>query len=362
MRVTVSAIKADVGGIGGHTRPSDALLEAVRRAVAASDIPLDHYVGYCGDDVVFAADKTEPGAFNYPLYRVFADSLSNTGLIVNASLASGVTIDVMDVEEGKVASLSLWEDKPAIEAALMYPGRYVIESVRTRSGEPILAASTDRLHNIAGTYVGKDDPICVMRTQKLFPATEEAGSAFSNPHYVAGNTRGSHNMPLMPVRLNTAASINFCIPIVSALVFSMRGGRLTGPFDGFSTPDWDARGAGRRGRRAPRAVRGSRLAPPRRPRMRRHGAPARPPAPAAAGAPWAPRGICATLGRPAAGPPGRAGRSAGVCGRAAFPAKTPRSRGRGTPARGACGRAPPRAARARFLTAGARAGAQCRCS
>ena len=32
---------------------------------------------------VFAADKTEPGAFNYPLYRLFVDSLSNTGLIVN---------------------------------------------------------------------------------------------------------------------------------------------------------------------------------------------------------------------------------------------------------------------------------------
>ena len=64
----------------------------------------------------------------------------------------------------------------------------------------LLDASTDRLHNIAGTYVGKDDPICIVRTQKNFPATEEAGSAFNNPHYVAGNTRGSHHMPLMPVK------------------------------------------------------------------------------------------------------------------------------------------------------------------
>ncbi len=100
-------------------------------------------------------------------------------------------------------------------------------------------ASTDRLHNIAGTYVGKDDPICVVRTQKQFPATEEAGSVFNNPHYVAGNTRGSHNMPLMPVKLNSAATIDFCIPIIEALVFSMHDGKLTGPFDGFSTPDWD---------------------------------------------------------------------------------------------------------------------------
>jgi len=312
MKITVSVIKADVGGIGGHTRPSDALIEAVRKTVKSSgNLLIDHYIGYCGDDVhivmshthgmdndkihklawdafmagtqvakqeglygagqdllkdsfsgnvkgmgpgvaemefeerpneaftVFAADKTEPGAFNYPIYRMFVDSLSNTGLIVNKSLASGVIINIMDVEEGKIAKLSLWEDKPTIEAALMYPGRYVVSTVTTKQGEPILAASTDRLHNIAGTYVGKDDPICLIRTQKNFPATEEVGSVFNNPHYVAGNTRGSHNMPLMPVKLNSAASINFCIPIVEALVFSMHDGKLVGPFDGFSTPDWD---------------------------------------------------------------------------------------------------------------------------
>jgi len=312
MKITVSVIKADVGGIGGHTRPSDALIEAVRKTVKNSgNLLIDHYIGYCGDDVhivmshthgvdndkihklawdafmagtqvakqeglygagqdllkdsfsgnvkgmgpgvaemefeerpneaftVFAADKTEPGAFNYPIYRMFVDTLSNTGLIVNKSLASGVIINVMDVEEGKIAKLSLWEDKPTIEAALMYPGRYVVSTVTTKQGEPILAASTDRLHNIAGTYVGKDDPICLIRTQKNFPATEEVGSVFNNPHYVAGNTRGSHNMPLMPVKLNSPASINFCIPIVEALVFSMHNGKFTGPFDGFSTPDWD---------------------------------------------------------------------------------------------------------------------------
>ena len=312
MKITVSVIKADVGGIGGHTKPSDGLIKAIRDTVENSgDLLIDHYIGYCGDDThivmshthgvdnekihklawdafmagtevakkeglygagqdllkdsfsgnvkgmgpgvaemefeerpneaftVFAADKTEPGAFNYPIYRMFVDTLSNTALIVNKSLASGVKFNIMDVEKAQIAELQLWEDKPTIEAALMYPGRYVVDSIYTRDGEPILDASTDRLHNIAGTYVGKDDPICLVRTQKNFPATEEVGSMFNNPHYVAGNTRGSHNMPLMPVKLNSAASINFCIPIVEALVFSMHNGKFTGPFDGFSTPDWD---------------------------------------------------------------------------------------------------------------------------
>ena len=312
MKITVSVIKADVGGIGGHTKPSDALIKAIRDTVEKSrDLFIDHYIGYCGDDThivmshthgtnnekihklawdafmagtqvakdeglygagqdllkdsfsgnikgmgpgvaelefeerpneaftVFAADKTEPGAFNYPIYRMFVDTLSNTGLIVNQNLASGVIMNIMDVEQGTVAALELWKDKPTIEAAMMYPGRYVVDTVTSKDGEPILAASTDRLHNIAGTYVGKDDPIMLVRTQKNFPATEEVGSTFNNPHYVAGNTRGSHNMPLMPVKLNSAASINFCIPIVESLVFSMHNGKLVGPFDGFSTPDWD---------------------------------------------------------------------------------------------------------------------------
>ena len=312
MKITVSVIKADVGGIGGHTRPSDALIDAVKETVKNSGgLLIDHYIGYCGDDVhivmshtkgvdnkdvhklawdafeagtavakkeglygagqdllkdsfsgnvkgmgpgvaelefeerpneaftVFAADKTEPGCFNYPMYRLFVDALSNTGLIVNKSLAEGVRFTIMDVEDGTIADLELWQDKPTLEAALMYPGRYVIAEIHTKEGEPILSASTDRLHNIAGIYVGKDDPVCLIRTQKLFPATEEAGSVFNNPHYVAGNTRGSHNMPLMPVKLNSAATINFCIPIVQSLVFSMHEGKFTGPFDGFSTPDWD---------------------------------------------------------------------------------------------------------------------------
>ncbi len=312
MKITISAIKADVGGVGGHTRPSDGLLDAVRKTIKNDgDLLIDHYIGYCGDDVhiimthtkgvdnkdihqlawtafeegtkvakqeglygagqdllkdsfsgnvkgmgpgvaelefeerpneaftVFAADKTEPGAFNYPFYRMFIDALSNTGLIINKSLAEGVIINIMDVEKAKIAKLTLWEDKPTIEAALMYPGRYVVASINTKDGEPIVSSSTDRLHNIAGTYVGKDDPICIVRTQKNFPATEEVGSVFNNPHYVAGNTRGSHHMPLMPVKLNSAATIDFCIPIVIALVFSVHDGKLTGPFDGFSTADWD---------------------------------------------------------------------------------------------------------------------------
>jgi fructose 1,6-bisphosphate aldolase/phosphatase len=314
MRVTLTAIKADIGAIGGHTRPSDELVDTVKRHVAnkARSLLIDHYIGYSGDDIhiimthtrgidneeihklawdafkegtevakeqglygagqdllkdafsgnvkgmgpgvaeiemeerpsevfcIFAADKTEPGAFNFPLWRTFIDARSNTGLLINENLAAGVTFRIMDVMSGKVANLKMWEDKAELEAAMMYPGRYVVHSVISSDGkDQIVSASTDRLHNIAGTYVGKDDPIAIVRTQKNFPATEEAGSAFNDPHYVAGNTRGSHHMPLMPVKINSAASLNYSIPIVCCLVFSMHNGKLTGPHDGFGTADWE---------------------------------------------------------------------------------------------------------------------------
>jgi fructose 1,6-bisphosphate aldolase/phosphatase len=313
MRITVSAIKADIGAIGGHTRPSDELLDVVKNFIEkkSKELIIDHYIGYSGDDIhiimthkfgkdnekihklawdafsegtktakkqglygagqdllkdsfsgnvrgmgpgvaeiemeerpsevfcIFAADKTEPGAFNYPFWRMFVDARSNTGLLINEKLAAGVTFKVMDVMSGNIADLKMWEDKPELEAALMYPGRYVVHSVYSSQGEQILSASTDRLHNIAGTYVGKDDPIAIVRTQKDFPATEEVGSSFNNPHYVSGNTRGSHHLPLMPVKLNSPASINFAIPIVVCLVFSMHDGKLTGPLDGFGSVDWD---------------------------------------------------------------------------------------------------------------------------
>ena len=313
MKITVSAIKADIGGIGGHTRPSDKLVQTVRDFVNKNGkgILIDNYIGYTGDDIhiimthtlgidnkqihklawdaftegtkvakeqglygagqdllkdsfsgnvkgmgpgvaeiemderpsevfcIFAADKTEPGAYNFPFWRMFVDARSNTGLIINEELAQGVIFRIMDVMTGKIADLKMWNDKPELEAALMYPGRFVVHSVLSHQGEHIVSCSTDRLHNIAGTYVGKDDPIAIVRTQKNFPATEEAGSAFNDPHIVAGNTRGSHHMPFMPVVLNSPASLNYSIPIVSCLLFSMHKGKLTGPHDGFGTADWD---------------------------------------------------------------------------------------------------------------------------
>src|SRR5271157_5775800 len=165
MKITITVIKADVGSVGGHTRPSDELFESVRTYVeknAKNAGIIDCYFGYTGDDIhmllshrngvnneevhklawnafkagaetakgqglygagqdllkdsfsgnvkglgpgaaemtfeerpneafaMFTMDKTEPGAFNYPIYRLFCEASANTGLIVNPKLSKGV--------------------------------------------------------------------------------------------------------------------------------------------------------------------------------------------------------------------------------------------------------------------------------
>lgn len=51
--------------------------------------------------------------------------------------------------------------------------------------------------------------------------------------------RGSHQMPLMPVTLNTGISYFDGPPIVSCAGFCVHNGRLTEPVDGFVHPFWD---------------------------------------------------------------------------------------------------------------------------
>ena len=193
--------------------------------------------------LIFAADKTEPGAYNLPLYLTFADPMYCSGLLLSETLRDGFTFRIKDVDhlEGeRLIVLEAPERLYDIAALLRDTHRYVIESITSRRfpDEHAAAVSTSRLRNIAGKYVGKDDPVALVRTQNIFPATEEFGPPFALGQFVAGDTRGSHNLPLMPVPINTAASSFFCCPMVSGLAFSMSQGILSEPVDIFADPFW----------------------------------------------------------------------------------------------------------------------------
>ena len=317
MKITLSIIKADIGSVGGHIKPSQKLVQAVENyiKVKGQGLIIDSYIGYTGDDIsiltthhqgtgnarihklcwdaflagtkvakvqglygagqdllveafsgnirgmgpqvaemeieereaepflMFMADKTEPGAFNLPLYLSFADPMHCAGLLLSPVIKKGFKFAIMDVNYTKadrVIELVTPEETYDIACLLRDTGRFVVEKISSRAtGIQIAAASTTRLHNIAGKYVGKDDPVMLVRTQKDFPATGEILSPYGIGHYVAGFMRGSHTGPLMPVTKNSAISFFDGPPIVSCLAFSVRNGKLTEPADAFDQPYWD---------------------------------------------------------------------------------------------------------------------------
>lgn len=315
-KITISIIKADIGSIGGHIKPSQKVFETVENFIKRNGkgLLIDFFVSFTGDDIsillthkkgvsnpsihklcfdaflagtkiakkeglygagqdilktafsgnvrgmgpqvaemeieereaeqflFFAADKTEPGAFNLPLYLAFADPMYCAGLLLSREIKKGFKFTIMDVsftKGDKLIDLVAPEEIYEIAALLRDPGRFVIESIFSRAtGEKVVAVSTTRLHNIAGKYVGKDDPVMIVRTQKNFPATGEVLAPFALIPYVSGFMRGSHIGPLMPVKRNSQISFFDGPPVVSCLAFSMKEGKLSEPADCFDQPFW----------------------------------------------------------------------------------------------------------------------------
>jgi fructose 1,6-bisphosphate aldolase/phosphatase len=193
--------------------------------------------------VFFAADKTDPGAYNLPLYLSFTDPMYNSGLILSPNMAKGFKFVIMDVSFTKgdrIIELNAPEELYDIAALLRDNERFVVESVWSReTGEIAARVSTTRLHNIAGKYTGKDDPVMLVRVQGPFPATGEVLAPFNLGHYVAGFMRGSHNGPLMPLKVNSIMSFFDGPPGVSAAAFCVHNGKLTDAADAFDHPYWD---------------------------------------------------------------------------------------------------------------------------
>ena len=61
MKLTLSILKADVGSIGGHTKPSQRMLDAVQsdcNDAVKSGLLIDTYMGHTGDDICIVASHT----------------------------------------------------------------------------------------------------------------------------------------------------------------------------------------------------------------------------------------------------------------------------------------------------------------
>jgi fructose 1,6-bisphosphate aldolase/phosphatase len=196
--------------------------------------------------VVFMMDKTEPGAFNFPFFKIFADPFNTAGLVIDPSIHDGFIFEVWDIQEHKNVFIKTPEEMYDLLALIGAKSRFVIKRVfpkkssKLPSDEPVAVISTEKLYQIAGEYVGKDDPAGFVRAQSGLPALGELLEAFSLGHLVSGWMRGSHNGPLMPVSVKDAQCTRFDgPPRVVALGFQLRKGKLTEPVDLFDDPAFD---------------------------------------------------------------------------------------------------------------------------
>jgi len=310
MSITLSVIKADVGGYVGHSESHPDLLALADQCLTKAQktgLLVDHHVTKCGDDLqlimthqqrvdsdkihqlawdtfidctelakklklygagqdlladafsgnirgmgpgvaemefeertaepilIFMADKTSAGAWNMPLYKMFADPFNTIGLVIAETMHTGFSFEVHDVKEHKKIILNTPEEIYDMLVLIGAPSRFVVKAVYHRgSGDIGAVSSTDRLALIAGRYVGKDDPVCVVRAQGEFPAVGEVLEPFASPILVEGWMRGSHMGPLMPVALKDSTPSRFDgPPRVIAAGFQLADGKLIGPRDMF---------------------------------------------------------------------------------------------------------------------------------
>ncbi|MCK4777243.1 MAG: fructose 1,6-bisphosphatase [Actinomycetia bacterium] len=315
-KITLSVIKADVGGYVGHSSTHPQLLAVAEERLSeakTNNLIIDYHRSRCGDDIalimthtkgvdneeihkfawetfekatevakelkqygagqdlladafsgnlkgmgpgyaemefeerksepvlIFLADKTEPGAWNFPLYKMFADPFNTAGLVIDPNMHDGFYFEVHDLVKHKKVIFDSPKELYDMLVFIGAPGRYCIKYIYRKSNNEVCAAtSTARLNLIAGKYVGKDDPVMIVRAQSGLPAVGEVLEPFTFPHLVAGWMRGSHHGPIMPVPLEKANPSRFDgPPRVVCLGFQMANAKFIGPRDMFDDPSFD---------------------------------------------------------------------------------------------------------------------------
>ncbi len=316
MKVTLSVIKADIGGYVGHSESHPDVLEAAREGLAKakkSGLLIDYCVTKCGDDLelimthqngvenkevhqlgwdtfcegtriakklklhgagqdllkdafsgnvkglgpglaemefeervsepvlIFMADKTSAGSWNMPLYKIFADPFNTIGLVIAENMHNGFIFEVLDVKEHRKILFNTPEEIYDMLVLIGAPSHYAVRAIYHKDTNEIAAvSSTQKLCFLAGRYVGKDDPVCVVRSQGQFPAVGEVLEPFCAPILVEGWMRGSHMGPLMPVSVQDSTPTRFDgPPRVICLGFQLSNGKLIGPRDMFADRSFD---------------------------------------------------------------------------------------------------------------------------
>ncbi|MFH0914620.1 MAG: fructose 1,6-bisphosphatase, partial [Chloroflexota bacterium] len=207
MKVTLSVIKADIGGFVGHSESHpDCLANACDCLAKAKKegLLIDYHVTKCGDDLelimthrqgvssakvhklawdtfvsctevakklklygagqdlladafsgtikgmgpglaemeieerrsetvlIFMADKTSSGAWNLPLYKMFADPFNTIGLVIAENMHTGFIFEVHDVKGNKKITFKAPDEIYDLLVFIGAPARYCVKAVYHR--------------------------------------------------------------------------------------------------------------------------------------------------------------------------------------------------------------------------------------
>ena len=203
-KVTISIIKADIGGYVGHSSMHPNILSKAIQLLDAQKVKgaiVDFHVSHCGDDleliithrmgdenatihkmawdifmegtqiarelklygagqdlladafsgnikglgpgcaemtieerksepvIIFCADKTSPGAWNTPLYKMFADPFNTIGLVIDPSMHDGFVFEVLDIFANKTVKLNTPEETYDLLCLIGASEHYIIKNI-----------------------------------------------------------------------------------------------------------------------------------------------------------------------------------------------------------------------------------------
>ena len=202
--------------------------------------------------LVLMADKCGPSAYSLPISKIFMDPFTTTGLVIDPRAHQGYDLEVVDVVDHKKVVMSSPAEMYDILALIGDTTRFAVKRVTHREIGVAAVVSTEKLNMLAGKYVGKDDPVMLVRCQSGLPAVGEVLQPFAFPQLVAGWMRGSHYGAWYPCGVDDSdPSYHDGPPRVCALGLQISNGMIQGleapggpvglhePVDYFSGSEWD---------------------------------------------------------------------------------------------------------------------------
>jgi fructose 1,6-bisphosphatase len=223
MRLTISAIGAEIGSIAGLA-PSVRLLAAIHatlhpakyRREESEPLIVDYHVSYVGYGVTILMTHSR-GLNDSSIYQLAWAAIREAAkvAVVQGLCQAG---KCFERKHPGFAELE-FEERPG-EAFLLFstehidPKAFILPLDRASAADQVVAA--------AGSVMLIRTGLDLLDTRKVLAA------------FAAGDT------VVMPVPLNTPVAYSEALPIVSCAAFSVHKGRLTEPVDCFANPYWNA--------------------------------------------------------------------------------------------------------------------------